>query len=342
MPQLNLADITGLELRNLLDASRRRGDATLSYQILQEMADRRESRGHRRPSKARRASGPHMADVELGEPLQADELPPVPKWRPPGGKFNIAAPTREDASQPAPARPLRLLDTDVPPLAAETWDPQVSGQDQRRPPHAPARPRRLLTFIIGMLAGVALGWWGADIANGGWPARPTPTPVAALPARRALVVTVPPVAEAAPAANSEAKGQDQPPDAEAPVTSAAEPDAVADDQTSPPPQPEAPVAPNSGVAADALSAASAGCAAEPTPADEVICRDPALRRLQRKLQAAYAEALDAHQDRALLREHQLAWRDARSTVTDPARLARTYEDRIRKLNAATSEARNGR
>ena len=41
MPQINLTALNGPELRQLLDASRRRGDATASYQILQEMAARR-------------------------------------------------------------------------------------------------------------------------------------------------------------------------------------------------------------------------------------------------------------------------------------------------------------
>ena len=49
-------------------------------------------------------------------------------------------------------------------------------------------------------------------------------------------------------------------------------------------------------------------------------------------------ALAAHDDKAQLRERQLAWRDARSAVTDPARLTILYDERIRKLNAAAAEA----
>jgi uncharacterized protein len=82
-----------------------------------------------------------------------------------------------------------------------------------------------------------------------------------------------------------------------------------------------------------------GCATQPTPADRTICGDARLRRLQAELRRAYDEALAAHEDRALLREHQLAWRDTRSAIGDPERLARLYEARIRKLNAATAEAR---
>jgi uncharacterized protein len=87
-----------------------------------------------------------------------------------------------------------------------------------------------------------------------------------------------------------------------------------------------------------MTAAAGGCAAQPTPADRAICGDAKLQRLQENLRQAYAEALAAHQDRALLRERQLAWRDARSEVSDPDRLARLYEERIRKLKAATAEA----
>jgi uncharacterized protein YecT (DUF1311 family) len=92
-------------------------------------------------------------------------------------------------------------------------------------------------------------------------------------------------------------------------------------------------------AGTATAASAKGCAAQPTPADRTICETPRLQRLQRDLRQAYADALDAHQDRDLLREHQLAWRDSRSTITDPDRLARLYEERIRKLNAAAAEAR---
>jgi hypothetical protein len=84
------------------------------------------------------------------------------------------------------------------------------------------------------------------------------------------------------------------------------------------------------------------CAAEPTPADRVICGDPKLRRLQRELRLAYADALKAHKDRALLRQRQLAWRDARNPVADPDRLAQAYEQRIRRLKSATADARRQR
>jgi uncharacterized protein YecT (DUF1311 family) len=85
--------------------------------------------------------------------------------------------------------------------------------------------------------------------------------------------------------------------------------------------------------------AAGGCADAATPADREICATPALQALQRELRRAYAEALAAHRDRGLLRQRQLAWRDARNAVTDPARLAGLYEQRIAKLRAATAAAR---
>ncbi|WP_296596124.1 lysozyme inhibitor LprI family protein, partial [Phenylobacterium sp.] len=89
------------------------------------------------------------------------------------------------------------------------------------------------------------------------------------------------------------------------------------------------------------SAADA-CAGAATPADRVICGDPGLQRLQRDLRRAYAEALAAHEERDVLRARQLAWRDGRSSVTDPARLAALYQQRIRRLDAATADARRSR
>jgi uncharacterized protein len=90
----------------------------------------------------------------------------------------------------------------------------------------------------------------------------------------------------------------------------------------------------------AVPAVANACATQPTPADRTICGDPELRDLQRELRQAYTKALEAHEDRALLRQRQLAWASARDSVTDSDRLARLYEQRIRKLDAATAEARH--
>jgi uncharacterized protein YecT (DUF1311 family) len=125
-----------------------------------------------------------------------------------------------------------------------------------------------------------------------------------------------PAAEAAPAAASEIAAAEPPP---------------------PPPIEEKAAEPEVARAEPPTACHGAG-----TPADRAICEDPGLQRLQKALQQAYADALAAHQDRATLRQRQLAWRDARNEVADPARLARMYEARIRKLNAAAAEARRER
>ena len=126
MPQVNLSALNGQELRHLLDASRRRGDASLSYKVLQEMAARREAPGERRPSKGRRPAEPRVIAVDLGDPMEApaDDVPPMPNWRPParedragdlktapgaavrpGRREPIAAPHARDAAGGLPLRP---------------------------------------------------------------------------------------------------------------------------------------------------------------------------------------------------------------------------------------------
>ncbi|MCR5878510.1 hypothetical protein [Phenylobacterium sp. J367] len=105
-------------------------------------------------------------------------------------------------------------------------------------------------------------------------------------------------------------------------------DAAEDAAATPEPKPEPKI----------QKAAAETCAAA-TPADRAICGDPELQRLQKDLRQAYAEALEAHADRATLRQRQLAWREARNDVDDPERLAGLYSQRIRKLEAATAEAR---
>jgi uncharacterized protein YecT (DUF1311 family) len=85
-----------------------------------------------------------------------------------------------------------------------------------------------------------------------------------------------------------------------------------------------------------------GCDAQGTPADRTICGDAHLQRLQHELRAAYAQALQVHQDRDLLRQRQLAWADSRNGVSDAAALARLYEERVKRLKAATEAAKRER
>lgn len=301
--QLDLSTLSGPELRSLLDSARDRGQAAQSYEILQEMARRREAgeakrgpgrglgRGKRRPAE------PHVITLDLGDPLESDDDPfeaPPP-------------PAAEVEAEP----PLTLARPPEP-------GPQARPSKPSKPPKAPKarRPRgTALGFSLGALAGLVLGIGvGGSVGEALFPppdvelAPAHEPPPAAPPAPEPVA----PVAEAAPAP------------LETPVAEPVAPE--------PEPQPEPAPEP---AAADA-------CAAEPTPADRAICGDPALQALQAELRDAYAAALAAHEDRATLRERQLAWRDARSAVGDPAALAGLYEARIRKLKAATAAAKAAR
>lgn len=414
MPQVNLSTLNGQELRQLLDASRRRGDASLSYSILQEMAARRERPAGRGPFMMLRPAEPRVVAVELDEPVK-DELPPLPAWWPAREPEESASsaepeaapppsPAHEASPAPAPRRSRRktqpaptlasavaaavaAVDVEPPPPAPleagrplslhDAWpqaprreaedagDPELRlrpEKPQRLPPPPRNRLRGVAVFALGIAVGIAAGWWASGIARFAPPPAAPAAPAAVAIETAALApppapasAPIPP-SEAAPASETPPDqavaapppdlrgGSASPPSAQEP---AREPDSPA---TEPPPPPPAPRSAESARTAElalpaperATPVVASGCASEPTPADREICGAPALRRLQRELQRAYAEALEAHEDRGLLRQHQLAWREARNTVTDPDRLARLYEERIRKLNAATAEARQQR
>jgi uncharacterized protein YecT (DUF1311 family) len=379
MPQMNLSALNGQELRRLLDASRARGDAPLAYQILQEMAVRRDSRQERGRSLLRRSPEPKVVAFNLGDPPEAeDELPPMPKWRAPEPKTEAStipaaepeptpSPRRSrrskaqptlaaaPAAEPEPTLPLKpprsVWDDDPPPPPDENvTEAEGSALRLDRPGRDdPGEPRRFrrppgLGFAAGIVVGAAVGWWAAGtLPSPSPPAGPVaaqirtaalePQPVAPAPLPVTVAAAEPqPVPAPTPETPPEPTGGPLPPDLqEGPLLS---PDAADEPVEQPPAAPPAVVR--------AASGGTSACAAEPTPADREICGDPDLRRLQRELRQAYAEALEAHEDRDLLRQRQLAWADARNTVTEPDRLARLYEQRIRKLNAATAEARRER
>jgi uncharacterized protein YecT (DUF1311 family) len=282
---------------------------------------------------------------------------------------------------PAPAAPLAAVDVDPTPPPQEPKRPRSVWEDdpeppkektaglkrwslRSRPPGSGVPPSRRLGrgpaagFAVGAAMGVAVGWWVAGITReaSSPPVAPATAPTrTARPASPPTPAAAPIVAEfkAAPEAPPEPAVGSLPPDLpEGPLSS---PDAteVARDASAeamellPPPPPPPP--PPARAEAEAVrttgtpsTAKATACATEPTPADRTICGVPDLRRLQGELRQAYAEALEAHQDRALLRERQLAWASARNTVSDPDRLAALYEERIRKLNAATAAARQQR
>jgi pilus assembly protein FimV len=206
-------------------------------------------------------------------------------------------------------------------------------------------------FAVGVALGVTFGWWAGGVTHELLQANPLPSatadvsaaPVEAARARPAAPVaahrTAPsPPAEPAPAPTRAPSAADFVQDAsatEAVPAEAVASDAVATEETRP-------ASPSSRRPVQIARAPPQGCAAEPTPADRTICQTPHLQALQRELRRAYAEAMIVHEDRALLRRHELEWRDARNDVAEPQRLARLYDERIRRLHAATAEARRVR
>jgi uncharacterized protein YecT (DUF1311 family) len=332
MPQLDLAAASARDLRRLLDSARERGDAQASYRILQEMAARREGAGAKGGLGRRRRGEARLVDMDLGDPMDRpeDDIPPLPGWRapaPPAAGAEDTRPLRLDEPAPALDEPAETTPLDLWLTPGPKAPPKASPS---APP--PARPRGragagFAIFTLGVALGTGFGVWAAG------PGRELFGPVPAPPApamRMAAVVQAPVVAEPPPQAQ------------QAPIESALP-------EPPPPPEAEAPPAPEVQPAelpavdtAEPAAPAPDACAAEPTPADRTICGDPQLQRLQRDLRRAYAEALDAHEDRALLRQRQLAWRDARSGITDPARLAELYAERIRRLDGAAEAARRAR
>jgi len=313
--QLDLTSLSAAELRSLLDSARDRGQAAQSYQILQEMARRREAppraRGRRRPAE------PRIIELDLGDPLDRKD---------------------EDDLLAMPEPPAAAPDPDADPLAGLTLaDPPPAPRPT--PPRARRGPPGVVIFAAGASVGVAAGvalalWTGVVPSRALTPAVPAPVEIAAVQPPAALT---PAVAEMAPppVVPIETAAPDAPaPDRLDVVLTSPDAGDAAQDAGATAATPEPPPPPAKTAEADRDP-----CAARPTPADRAICADPALQRLQKALRQAYAEALDAHADRALLRQRQLAWRDARNGVDDPDRLAALYEQRIRKLAAATVDAR---
>ena len=386
MPQVNLSDLSGPDLRRLLDATRGRGDAALSYTILQEMAARREGRGQRGRFLMRRRAEPHVVAVDLGNPMERDDdLPPMPHWRQPppeaapepeasaaaepepppspaerrphrrqmaqpaNGASVAIGPEAAADDEPAPPSPLeaglRIQDADpeTPQDATTSQDWDLRLRDRGRTTRRAPRRGLVPGLAVGIAVGVGLGWWLSGIVRD-----------APLPFTAPFTAPAAAPAPAAPLAAEFEPAPDTPPDpvVESPqpapdaveVAGAAEAEAI----KAPPAAPPSPEAVASAETPPVVAAAPAApvvrdaCAAEETPADRQICGDPQLRQLQRKLRQAYAAALDAHQDRALLRERQLAWKSARDSVSDPDSLAALYEERIRKLHAATAAAQQQR
>jgi uncharacterized protein YecT (DUF1311 family) len=336
MINVDLSTLRGPELRRLLDATRERGQAALSYEILQEMAARRERGG-------RRSDEPRVITVNLAH----DPLDPAEEFREePSDEAGPLAAWDQPAPEPEAHAPLHL-DT----------APAAHPADRRRSTW-PAT-----TFAAGVILGGALGWWvsgmvreprSTAIAQVVPPAAaprsapaPTPAPVAPIDQATNVAPELPPDPTALPTAANPGDSSSPAPDAInlAQAAPAAPPPAPTTPTTQPSPPPTEQATAPEPVRGEPVRIAPAGpmgCGALPTPADRTICADPHLQRLQHELRQAYAQALQAHADRTLLRERQLAWKDARDKISDPDRLAQLYQDRIRKLNAATAAARGRR
>ncbi|WP_395670911.1 hypothetical protein [Phenylobacterium sp.] len=222
------------------------------------------------------------------------------------------------------SRPDPALDAPPPPSLED--EPELTLPREPRPKRRPLRPPWTLAgFAAGLAVGAALGVNAASTRNTPIAAQaiappvevapaPLPSPPAPIPAAAPVELPAEPSAETLEVVVASPDAQETVVDASAKV---AEPQPVETTQVE-------------------------GCASAPTPADRVICADPSLQKLQRELRDAYAGALAAHEARGLLRERQLAWREARNDIAEPARLTRMYEDRIRKLNAAAEDARRRR
>jgi uncharacterized protein YecT (DUF1311 family) len=77
------------------------------------------------------------------------------------------------------------------------------------------------------------------------------------------------------------------------------------------------------------------CRLEPTPAARALCRDPKLRAADRRLKAAYEQALAAGVDARELDRQQAEWRTAQNAnAAGRDAMARAYEVRIGQLQAA--------
>lgn len=348
MPQLDLSTLSGAQLRQLLDSARSRGQAALAYQILQEMAARREGR-----EAGRRAGEPRVVALDLGDPLErTEDDPPEIDAASSGFPDDERALALEPVADPG-RRPARRRKAAPAPIPATPTEPADANAPEPRPgspkplrPYAPRPPRRgmgagfIMGAAAGVAAGVALGWGLGETAHDAM----SPAAAAAAPLQTAALAP-PPAPVAAPVAVAEAppEAASEPLNALPPAEGlTAAPPASEIAEASPEPAAETPEPLPERAKAEAVKASSGACASEPTVADRTICGDPALQRLQRDLREAYADALEAHEDRALLRQHQLEWRDARNDVAEPDRLARLYEQRIRKLNAAAAAAREGR
>jgi uncharacterized protein YecT (DUF1311 family) len=78
------------------------------------------------------------------------------------------------------------------------------------------------------------------------------------------------------------------------------------------------------------------CRAPSVTADRLVCSEPALATLDRRMRAAYARAIAAGADRLEIDRAQARWHGARDRTTEPGQLAQLYARRIADLEAAAA------
>lgn len=94
-------------------------------------------------------------------------------------------------------------------------------------------------------------------------------------------------------------------------------------------------------ASHAAAVASAHRGPAPCPraslaADRLVCSEPALASLDRRMRAAYVRAIAAGADRLEIDRGQARWHGARDRTTEPGQLERLYLRRIADLEAAAA------
>ena len=163
MLTLDLSTLRGPELRRLLDTTRQRGQAKLSYEILREMAARRErSEGHR--SFARRHGGePHEINLELGDPLDRVDDDAGDEDMVQLGEVFVDEPLETAAVEPD--EPIYLHSEHEP----EAYGPPPRSRQGPPPGRSGPAPRRWLWVTvgvaIGLFVGVAIGGWADGVSR---------------------------------------------------------------------------------------------------------------------------------------------------------------------------------
>jgi uncharacterized protein len=76
------------------------------------------------------------------------------------------------------------------------------------------------------------------------------------------------------------------------------------------------------------------CRLRPTPADRILCANPALEVQHRQMRTAYERALARGVDPLIIDQGQAEWRAVRNVASNKSELQTLYARRIRELNAA--------